>query len=35
VQTYENITYELVTTDYASVPMIGYKFLLNNVKILA
>lgn len=34
-QTYESLSYELVNTDYASVPVIGYKFTLNNVKILA
>lgn len=34
-QTFESISYELVNTDYASVPVIGYKFTLNNVKILA
>lgn len=35
VQTFDSITYELVTPDYAGVPMIGYKFTLNNVKVLA
>jgi len=34
-QTYDSLSYELVNTDYASVPVIGYKFILNNVKILA
>ena len=34
VETFDNITYELITPDYAGVPMIGYKFLINNVKIL-
>jgi len=35
VQTYDSLTYELLETDYASVPMIGYRFTMNNVKILA
>jgi hypothetical protein len=35
VQTFDSVTYEFMSTDYASVPMIGYQFILNNVKILA
>ena len=35
MQTFESVNYELVTTDYAGVEMIGYKFLINNAKILA
>lgn len=34
-QTFESLSYELTNTDYASVPVIGYKFTINNVKILA
>lgn len=34
-QTFDSISYELINTDYASVPVIGYKFTMNNVKILA
>lgn len=33
-QTFGNITYDLLITDYAGVGMIGYKFLINDVKIL-
>jgi hypothetical protein len=35
LQTFESITYELITPDYGGVPVIGYKFTMNNVKILA
>lgn len=33
-ETFDNITYELLITDYAGVGMIGYKFTINNVKII-
>lgn len=33
-QTFDNITYELLVTDYGGVPMIGYKFSINGIKVL-
>jgi hypothetical protein len=33
-QTFDGISYELITPDYANVPMIGYKFVLRGVKVL-
>lgn len=33
-QTFDNVTYELLVTDYGGVSMIGYKFSINGVKIL-
>ena len=34
VQTFGSISYEVVQVEYGAVPMIGYKFLINDVKIL-
>ncbi len=34
VQTFESVSYELIMPDYASVPVIGYKFVINRAKIL-
>lgn len=34
VQTFRSVSYELVYPDYAGVAMVGYQFILNDVKII-
>lgn len=35
ILTFDNVSYDLIMPDYADVPMIGYQFTINGVKIFA